>query len=156
MNAPPFVTRLILSSIILCLSGFASPAPAADADGSPEKTRDALAPQFDIHRIKQPGPIFLAASGDFDGDSKSDVLLFHKPSRESYKKFCTVYFQRNGKFDKAQSVEVQLSETISAVTIKDIDSDGVDDLCAFDDDGVSNAAACDHPPNRWGALGCRC
>jgi hypothetical protein len=47
-----------------------------------------------------------------------------------------VYLQKNGSFGKKKDVEIHLGETMSIVDIVDIDSDGTDELCGFDDDGM--------------------
>jgi hypothetical protein len=87
--------------------------------------------------MTRPGLIFMAATGDLDGDGKTDLLLFHKPSKESYEKFCAVYFQRKGKFPESQSIEISLGEAVVAIDIEDIDGDGRDELCAFDGGGMT-------------------
>lgn len=136
MNAPPIVARLILFAFVFCSLGLASPALAADAAASSKDALEGAIPKFDIQIIKRSGPIFMTASGDLDGDGEADLLLFHKPSKESYEKSCSIVFQRKGKFPEEQLVETLLSDTISAIAIEDIDADGVDELCAFDGDGM--------------------
>jgi hypothetical protein len=80
--------------------------------------------------------MLVADSGDLNGDDQTDLLLFHKPSKEAYEKSCSVYLQKNGKFSVDRKVEIYLGERISVIDIKDIDSDGADELCGFDDSGA--------------------
>lgn len=131
MNVPGAVPKFFLSSLLLCLLLLAPPAKRVDADSSAAKKLE-----FDVLTLKRSGLIFMSASGDLDGDGKTDLLLFHRPSKEAYEKFCSIYFQRRGKFSESQPVELRLGESVGAVEIADIDGDGTDDLCAFDGGGM--------------------
>ncbi len=135
MNTPGIASKPLLLLFAACLLPL-SPHPARAASPGEEKTH-LRGREFDVLAITRPGLIFDAATGDLDGDGKTDLLLFHKPSKETYEKFCTVYFQRKGKFPESQSAEISLGETVSAVDVEDIDGDGRDELCAFDGGGMT-------------------
>jgi hypothetical protein len=136
MNAFSIVARVILFSSALCLVCLPTAAFAADAGTSSARPREGAPAEFDIQIIRRSGPIFMTTCGDLDGNGEIDLLLFHKPSKESYNKSCSVIFQRDGKFLKEQPGEIQLGDAISAIDIEDIDYDGADDLCAFDGAGM--------------------
>ncbi len=91
---------------------------------------------FDIVSLRRSGIIVLATSGDLNGDKAPDLLLFHKPSKESFDKTCSVHLQRRGKFQSEPQAEITIGKNISWVGIVDIDSHGKDDLCRFDADGM--------------------
>ncbi len=93
-------------------------------------------PSFEIISLKRPGVILTVDSGDLDGDGKTDLLLFHKASRETYDKSCSIYFQRDTGFGNSPALEISLGEGVSAVQVNDIDSDGKSELCAFDSGGM--------------------
>lgn len=99
-------------------------------------TNDTGAAQFDIISLQRPGVIFMADSGDLDGDGGNDLLLFHRPSKESYEKSCSVYFHDGKSYIADEPLEIQLGQEIGAICIADVDSDGRDELCAFDADGM--------------------
>ena len=123
-TAAKFIIFLLLISSI-------SPGPLAHADET-----DIAAPNFEIISLERPGIIFMANSGDLDGDGKTDLLLLHRPSMESYEKFCSVYFRHNGSFLADDPLEIQLGREPGAICIADVDSDGMDELCTFDADGM--------------------
>lgn len=136
MNAPSTAARLLLFHFLVCLLQTGLPAFAANTNAPLGSGRNVEAPQFDILTLQRPGVVFMADSGDLDGDGATDLLLFHKSSKETYEKSCSIYFQRKGSFPATQPLEIQLGETISAIDIGDVDSDGKDEICAFDADGM--------------------
>jgi hypothetical protein len=149
MSARPNVARIssvisqFILSVILLAAGlfitppaFGPPAFAADAN-APAKTAHATEPGvFQTIALSRPGMILMADSGDIDGDGAVDLLLFHKPSKESYEKSCSVYFQRGGTFAPQEPLIIYLGEKVGATCVADIDSDGRDELCAFDSGGM--------------------
>ena len=132
---PIFAGLLAATSLLIPSFGFPAVAHAEDANSQNERAREQAG--FDAITLRKPGVILMAASGDLNGDGKTDLLLFHKPSKESYEKSCSVYFQREGAFTHGGLLEIPLGETIGAVDIKDIDSDGMDELCCFDAAGMT-------------------
>jgi hypothetical protein len=92
---------------------------------------------FQIIQFRRPGIVLLADSGDIDGNGKADLLLFHKPSRESYRKFCAVYLQKDTGFNNEPDLEFAINEAVSAVDLKDVDSDRAEEIFLFDSGGVA-------------------
>ena len=136
MNAPS--ARLYLSlPLLICLLLLPPPAFAEEENSSPEIKSATTIPAFDVLTLKRPGLIFMAASGDLDGDGELDLLLFHRPSKEAYEKHCSVYFRSDGIFPTTPPLQVQLGDTTGAIDITDIDSDGADELCGFDGEGMT-------------------
>lgn len=132
MSALTTVTRfLTLAFIFLFLFPLGFPAPAHARDDNAGEPVG-----FKVLTLQRPGVMLLAASGDLNGDGEADLLLFHKPSREAYEKFCSVYFQQEGEFADNPQLEIALGKSVSAVEIEDIDSDERDELCSFDDGGM--------------------
>lgn len=91
---------------------------------------------FEILSFRTPGIIILADVGDVDGNGENDLLLFHKPSKESRDKFCSVYLQKDGAFPAKPDFEIHLGENISGVDVDDLNSDGKDEIVGFDGEGA--------------------
>ncbi|MBI5115608.1 VCBS repeat-containing protein [Candidatus Poribacteria bacterium] len=123
--------RLLLSSLLL-LGAMTSDAESDDG-GHAHAARGS---HFNIISLKRPTVVLLASSGDLNGDGTTDLLLFHKPSRESFEKTCSIYFQQGGIFASEPQAEIRLGKNISAVDIDDVDSNGMDELCGFDSEGM--------------------
>ena len=127
MKKPVVLCFLALVSLLFALFPMPPPASAGTTGGPPE---------YEIMTLRLPGMILKVASGNADSDAKTDLFLFHKPAKESYEKFCSIYLQGEGDFKADRQVQIPLGEGISAFDIKDIDSDGMDELCGFDADGL--------------------
>jgi len=122
-------------SIIVFLFLIATPRSYSDPEGSRPAGSPAIA-EFDVVSLRLAGIIFMTASGDMNGDGETDLLLFNKPTKEAYEKNCQIYFQDGGKFPAEPGAEIALGTGVSAISVQDIDSDGTDELCGFDDRGM--------------------
>lgn len=83
-----------------------------------------------------PGVMLQADCGDLDGNGEQDLVLVYKPSRESYEKWCAVHFQQDGAIKNSADLQISLGDSVSAMQVADIDSDGTDELYLFDNDGA--------------------
>ncbi|RJP71144.1 MAG: VCBS repeat-containing protein, partial [Candidatus Abyssobacteria bacterium SURF_17] len=111
---------------------------------------------FTVTTFNIPGIVLAAAAGDMDGDNAADLLLFHKPEKLSYDKVCSVFFQRDGQYRLQPNLQIPLGKSVSAFCVNDIDSDGSDELCGFDGEGmVLFAASASDPVVRKRLIECR-
>lgn len=130
------LSRSLQSLAIIILLFLISPRAYSDPVVSQPEGNQA-APGFDVLSLRLTGIIFMAASGDMNGDGETDLLLFNKSTKEAYEKNCLLYFQDGGKFPAEPDAEIALGTGVSAISVQDIDSDGADELCGFDDRGMT-------------------
>jgi len=137
MNIPPTIIRPIAAlALVISLLATDPPACAETARADSRITEGKGAPGFNVISLRRPGVILATDSGDFNGDGETDLLIFHKPSKETYEKFCSIYLQQNGGFKEVPAHEISMGEGVSAVAIADVDSDGEIELCGFGGDGM--------------------
>jgi hypothetical protein len=127
-RAPAFL--LSLCAVVLF-------ALAGRATADPRKSGGEASPGFEIVSLQRPGVILAADSGDFNGDGATDLLLFHKSSKETYEKTCLVYLQQDGSFEPTPSYVIPLGESVGAVEAVDLDGDGASELCGFSGGGMT-------------------
>ncbi len=132
MNSPSITVRFI--AILFILPFMVMPECSALARAEPARAEKSFG--FDIINLPVAGVMLVPDSGDLNGDGETDMLLFHKSTKETYEKTCSVYFQKSGKFKTTPDAEIPLGAQISAIDIADVDVDGTDELCGFDGVGM--------------------